>query len=49
MLRRNTEALRCAVWTASITIMALVLTLPGNAVVLDQAYQGSFILQRHQS
>jgi len=47
-LRATKEALRW-VRKASITFMALVLTLPGNSVVLNQAYQGPFILHRHQS
>jgi len=47
-LRATKEALRF-VDTASITIMALVLTLPGNAVVLAQAYQLLAFYRLHQS
>ena len=47
-LRATKEALRC-VDTAPITIMALVLTLPGNAVVLAQAYLLATFYHRHQS
>jgi hypothetical protein len=47
-LRATKEARRC-LRKASITCMALVLTLPGNSVVPDQAYGGSIILHLHQS
>jgi len=47
-LRATKEALRC-MDTASITFMALVLTLPGNSIVLAQAYLLSTFYHRHQS
>ena len=47
-LRATKEGLRC-VDIASITFMALVLTLPCNSIVLAQAYQLVTFYHRHQS